>query len=366
MKFSALVIIAGLALWTVFACAPIAPTGGKQISGTCPDGNMISNKVFELIPPFDAKKYGNCLIKGSSCDTVPNGAKPSNPAYAMKITEAFNIAPTSLQNELCNLDKIYIVVDQSLQQSNPIAWGMRERLHPKTNGSKNHIGISSLVWTSLLSNKYSGYENWVLNALLQSPWPVGDTPSYVAIPDTEELMTLGILAHEMGHIIWFDKNIFAHQCPVNNQLASYYDLTWQNISIKHGFHGFGEDQDVGDHSVESFTNKTIVDLLRKNTQAAFNEAGMDLQTVYNNARWPSLFGFVAPDEDFVETYKLWVLTTAASGSNLQSLAIQIPLPQPGLTVDILQKFNNQNSVLGQKKAWIEEFLNPTSPPQCPS
>jgi hypothetical protein len=365
MKPSALVIIAAVVFWIISACAPIPPTSVKQTAGICPDGTRISDKVVELNPPFDAKTYGKCVIKGSACDKVPTGTTPSNSMYATNITAAFNIAPTSFQNELCNLDKIYIVTDRNLQQTNPIAWGMRERLHPHANGSKHHIAISSLVWTTLLSNTYSGYENWVLGALLQYPWSSGNTPLYAASPDTEELMTLGILAHEMGHILWFDKNIFAHQCLVNNQIYSYYDLTWQNVGVKHGFHDFGESQDVGNHLYESFTKKDIVDLLKRNTQASFNKAGMDLQTIYSEAYWPSIFGFVAPDEDFVEAYKLWVLTNAASGSNLQSLTIQIPLPQP-LTVYILQNFNNANSILGQKKIWVDELLNPTSPPQCPT
>jgi hypothetical protein len=36
--------------------------------------------------------------------------------------------------------------------------------------------------------------------------------------------------------------------------------------------------------------------------------------------WPSIFGSFTPDEDFVETYRLWVL----SGSLSQSFPITIP------------------------------------------
>jgi hypothetical protein len=86
--------------------------------------------------------------------------------------------------------------------------------------------------------------------------------------------------------------------------------------------------------------------------AAKITAAFNIATVYSDGNWASLFAFVAPDEDFVETYKLWVLANAASGSNLQSLQIQIPLPTPR-TVDVFNNFNNPNSNLGKKKIWTD-------------
>ncbi len=40
------------------------------------------------------------------------------------------------------------------------------------------------------------------------------------------------------------------------------------------------------------------------------KASADLSEIYSNGLWASLFSTVTPDEDFVETYKLWALTDA--------------------------------------------------------
>jgi hypothetical protein len=54
-----------------------------------------------------------------------------------------------------------------------------------------------------------------------------------------------------------------------------------------------------------------------------NGAGDLLHQIYiSSAPWPSFFGSLAPDEDFVETYKLFVLTNA--NSPLTSLHLTIP------------------------------------------
>ena len=54
----------------------------------------------------------------------------------------------------------------------------------------------------------------------------------------------------------------------------------------------------------------------------------ELKVVYGfpptTPRWASLFAFLAPDEDFIETYKLWVLTNARTGDALTSLQITMP------------------------------------------
>jgi hypothetical protein len=148
-------------------------------------------------------------------------------------------------------------------------------------------------------------------------------------------------------VLWWDKSIVARQCPINGVFGTFYDATWSSIDLRHGFHRFGAAQ--GTHSAENFTKDDIVKDLRRHK---FSDAGAKLQTVYSDGNWASFFAFVAPDEDFVETYKLWVLANATSGSYLQSLQVQIPLPTP-LTVDVFNNFNNPNSNLGKKKIWID-------------
>jgi hypothetical protein len=358
MKSSGFILCVGLVVVLCSACgpvqqAPFAPT-------TVCTSDEIMSRVVELAtplpgqPPFQADVYGDCDVKGSACDVPPTPGNPS--IYAPDIVAAFNIAPVFFKNELCTLDKIYIVTDPQLQMSNPVAWGMRERLY----NNRTHLGISAQVWTNQSMNQgpgpYTSYESWVLNTLLNNLWPQG--PSYsAATPDRQDLRILGILAHEMGHVIWWIEDIIGKQCTVNGQLASFYSYTWHPINWKHGFHKFGDQQ--GNKSIENFDKDKI---LKDLSQGKLNDAGTKLQAIYGNENWVSLFAFVAPDEDFVETYKLYVLTQAqplpdGTATALQHLTVQIPRPLPQSVDVISQDFNAPNSNALKKHMWIDALIN---------
>jgi hypothetical protein len=180
MKSSGFILYFALvAVLILFACVQPPQSGGGKAGAVC-DSDAIAAKVVELDPPFDAQGFGDCDAKGSSCDVPPTGTSRS--AFAAKITAAFNIAPVFFQNELCGFDKIYIVTRPELQ-SNPTAWGMRQRLKD----NKKHIGISSVVWTSPApAASYIAYENGVLDRLLEHLWPPPQGPSYTAaVTDSE-------------------------------------------------------------------------------------------------------------------------------------------------------------------------------------
>jgi hypothetical protein len=344
MKLGPSIAVFSFAAQMLLACAPPAEPPPTRSAAVC-NSDVIAAKVVDLNPPFSAESFGDCNAAGSSCDVPPTGASPS--AFAPKITAAFAIAPDFFRRELCALDKIYIVNHPELRTRNPTAWGMRQRLQ----SNKTHIAISTDVWGSPIpATPYIAYENGILDRLLEHLWPPPQGASYTAaVADNEPLETLGILAHEVGHVLWWTKSIVALQCPVNGVFDTFYGSTWRNIDLRHGFHRFGVSQ--GTHLTETFTKDDIVrDLRRQRPQ----DAGAKLQTVYGNGNWTSLFAFIAPDEDFVETYKYWVLANA-SGTNLQSLKIQIPLPSP-LTVDVFTNFNNANSNLGKKRIWIDAMV----------
>jgi len=54
----------------------------------------------------------------------------------------------------------------------------------------------------------------------------------------------------------------------------------------------------------------------------FSDAGDHLNKIYRNGRWASALASFSPDEEFVETFELFVLVNANTG--LQSLTIEIP------------------------------------------
>jgi hypothetical protein len=123
------------------------------LCGVCREGAAqtpcdISSRVVPLAINFDPVSYGNCEIDGTTCDKPPqSGSGAPVPSAALAdIVAAFNIAPLFFQQELCSLDKIYI--DMHLDSTNPMVWGMRERLHQnsQTKRQLKHIGISVKVW----------------------------------------------------------------------------------------------------------------------------------------------------------------------------------------------------------------------------
>jgi hypothetical protein len=80
----------------------------------------------------------------------------------------------------------------------------------------------------------------------------------------------------------------------------------------------------------------------------------DLASVYGG-EWASMFATVSPDEDFVETYKMWVLTNAQTNP-LTSLKVAIPNTNPQLTPDMVLFFNGTAGTiydLYKKGQWVQ-------------
>jgi hypothetical protein len=325
----------------------------------------IDQLVVELAPDFNAVTYGDCDDSRNSCNSPPqpaqSGTVPAMPPTAVSdIQAAFNIAPFFFQQELCGLD--YIFIDTISKSTNPIVWGLRGRLHNSRhnkNLAAEHIGISAQVWTTVIgqSGPYVAYENWVLNALLTPP-PAANLwmsqLTYKAAPDPASPSTpnaiaiLGILAHEMGHIIWWDRAVRDTACQVQGPLAYFYQYSWGKRQSAHGFHRFGR-QDSGNRTIDRPDNEDVVSDLRSEDYA-YPAAVNYLETIYGG-EWASLFATVSLDEDFVETYKLWVLTDINNKQPLTQL--QIIIPTATKIPDIIANLNNSSSKLYAKTQWIK-------------
>ena len=347
--------------------------------------------VVPLGPNFDAIKYGDCDVKGNPCDKPPApgtvgtgpGQVPPLPDTAVTdIHAAFAVAPSFFKTELCNLSNIYI--DTIVGSVNPIAWGIWERLYPDPPDPNvpriKEIGISALVWSTLKTAAaegkapYSVYENYILAALLTPPPPIATqwmngnsntTPDnalfYTASPDPapttpNEMAILGILAHEMGHIIWWEKRVRDKKCSVSGLKDYFHKYSWSANQVAHGFHRFGRET-LGNRTKDRPDNEDVASDLHYGDYPYAN-ADQFLKTIYNG-EWASLFATVSPDEDFVETYKLWVLTDAGNSQPLQQLQITIPDPggQPAPS-NILSNFSNSSTILSQKAKWIQQCLVP--------
>src|SRR5205085_10412525 len=178
----------------------------------------------------------------------------------------------------------------------------------------------------------------ILNDLLTTSW----SNLVAAAPNTPEMMMAAILAHEMGHIVWWALPVPPGICNSGDD----FFITWRSVirSPAHGFHEFGIEQ-PGNKPTEGYKYSNIkYDVSNGNLNR--------LSTIYSDGNWPSLFGFVAPDEDFIETYKLVTLTSRAPSYALTNLWVTIPTGNPS-SVDMVQAvLNNPNTNLYAKAQWI--------------
>jgi hypothetical protein len=152
-----------------------------------------------------------------------------------------------------------------------------------------------------------------------------------------------ILYHEMGHIIWWVKPIPPGFCSGDD-----FFITWNpvNRSPGRGFHKFGIEQ-PGNKPIESYKYSDIfADVQNGNLSR--------LVKIYSDGNWSSLFGFVAPDEDFIETYKLWTLATRP-GSPLLHLFVTIPTDNPS-SIDMVSVLNDSRANLFTKGQWINRCV----------
>lgn len=373
--------VAGGFLLLLAACAPPAPPPPAPIAVQGCDITRIIHQISPASPGspgFSPVGYGNC-VPGQPCaysDPTQFLADPPSPDAVAAISAAYSVAPTFFQDSLCSLQAIY--VDTDPDPSIPIAWGMRERLFPIGPGRfREHIGISAKLLTTLALNTqpYADYEHSVLTSLLTPPammrpkravarrrvggWT--DTITFTASPDPPApslaaaktaIALLGIMAHEMGHIIWYDSIInTAGLNPVQPVQGGdpFSVISWQVQHHQRGFHTFGETNPEAIPRRRPVLSNIVNDLNGGCTSCA----DTDLAKIYGG-EWASIFATVAPDEDFVETYKLMVVNGMPPGGPLTSLQIKIPGFNP---IDILGNLHDPGSRLFTKANIIRAQLH---------
>jgi hypothetical protein len=320
----------------------------------------IAGKVVELMPGFAPVDYGNCE-PGAPCsfhgprDYIGKTSSATQASDAAPIVAAYDAAPAFFQAALCRLDRIYIDTDTK-NPAKPSVWGMRERLNPDPNNQpRTHIGIAKSLLTDLARQHtpYAVYEDQIARALLapSQKAPTKSLPplSYAATPDPAKapqpaaIAVLAILAHEMGHIVWWERDVGASDFPT---------ISWTGKGVQHGFHDFG----VEDPQNPPQRHPVKADVQYDLRYLGPAKAAADLQSIYGG-EWPSLFATVAADEDFVETYKLVVLTEPGANPTRQALTT-LKVTIPGAAgADVLANLDNPATKLAQKAKWVRDLVS---------
>ena len=331
-------------LFSGSACVPPPPPpqpvqAGLNFTGPSCVSDGAGNttlKVLVLQNGYTPSSYyppSHPLLQYARPKADPN--KSITPAMAADFAAAFAAAPPFFQQKLCDVDGIYVnptgcsSYDGQNGCSGPpsdadilaYSWALKEGPTTEPNlGPQDHyhryIAISAGAWSGGgHAPQYSDYEQRLLNQLLPS-WPPNKTlPAYDASktsPNTFAMAVLAALAHEYGHILWYDTfrqngtpYDFSKFCQ-----GSFFGDSWKSVAPAPQWRYFG-DRSPQSHANGDVQIGWIKQVLGRGDDNGRAWAAYYLDQYYNaNGHWASYFGTRSPDEDFVETFKFYVLQSA--------------------------------------------------------
>ena len=349
MRRKSILFALGILGMTCAACGPVPQPGvgegkvGLKVA-TC---TFDPTKVVELdspaLSPFFPAVYSNCVAQHldnpALCRGPTGTSNPLPASYANTIQAAFNGGSDQFKRAMCTVDKFFITTGPLPLRN----WGMRVP-NPDPSQNKRFIGLNKRAF----SGSYSDGEKEVLHIISGIPDSSFSRVNVSVSPstsDTVEMKVRAILAHEMAHILWWDyRNNILNPSTCSNGI---FFLTWSTpiTPPARGYHNFAEEI-TGNTPIEGYRLLKVISDNRNGNYA-------NLDQIYDDGNWAGLFSFIAPDEDFAETYKLWVLTTMPTGG-LTSLKTTIPTNSSANdTKDVIQYINNTNSSLSKKVHWID-------------
>jgi hypothetical protein len=324
----ALISIIGFVVLVGFACAPPPPPPPPPMAQVCTD--RVLNPVPFLKIPFYPKEPFDQRPEADSA--------PINPDIQSDLAAAFQAAPPFFKAQLCSLHGIYIdptgctgfdpnscgsLSDTDIAN---LSWGFRNT------AKEGFIAISLGLWKNnpcrppkkVCAAPLQTYETRRLLALLdrtaekdlralsaEAHRPRLTLPSYQVSPDVPALSVLAALAHEYGHVLWWQTFVPQTRTEFFDNAAFcdgnfYPSGAWQGTPVdlpKGHWLEFGKirlqppDSDV--LRLEHFLRS-----------ADYSQAFEVLHRIYSNGRWASVLAAFSADEDYVETFELFVLMNA--------------------------------------------------------
>lgn len=223
--------------------------------------------------------------------TLPVGTPGVGEPYCTSLTNAYNLATPSFQNALDSLTNTFIDTD-TCGDGIDCAWGFDDVY---TTGKGNtYVALYSSFWNGNAVPTYSAFVPLVVNDLMQG---LGSPVSLQAYPDSQELALIAALAHEVGHVKWFQDavdqiNKTANLCldPVTRSYTMFAGtsrfpgITWNKNVGSGKWRYFGKETD-GNQIYGGVDKEQLRKDLSRNDRIAVNS---DLQTIYNGS-WASIF-----------------------------------------------------------------------------
>jgi hypothetical protein len=368
MKFTARILATGIVGLTLFACAPTGPTivRAPTLATTSACVGSALNKVPFLLLPFDP-------TKNFATNSIPQPDAAAIPADVWTdLQKAFSIAPAGFQQQLCSLNGIFIN-PEGCSRSNPNdptspyvpttcnpspvavgnnSWGMRQ--YDPNSGTilGRYVALSLGLWNNSASPGWScgartycappfqTFQTGVIRALLMALAPTVSisaaklpTISVSTSANTAEMSVLATLAHEYGHVLWYDTFVSMKgggsadptAGPCGGQFYTPAIPAWKyTLDVPPGrWLTFGQIRE------QSPLNSTILNLPGFYTANLPGLAGDNLNRLFTGGYWASTLAAFSPDEDFVETFELTVLAAAKPASATQPLFQSMVITIPG-------------------------------------
>jgi hypothetical protein len=334
-KPSLLIVTGGIVASLLFACMRQPPRstepggglpGKARTLAVCPVETFLGKAKYlaRASPPY--------TLPGSGYSRPPIDPAPVSDSILRDLGRAFSEAHPFFKGQLCNVAGIYI--DRTDCDSNDprtcrlsdvdiasYSWGFRSN----PSGDK-YIGISLGLWKNGGQlPPYDQFRTRHIRALLKTLSPKAEhdprPPRHIPVPEFAPTAAtlLAVLAHEYGHALWFDTFVVKDDGtpdpggPINTDLfcfGTYYSDSWRDkvdLPLTRWI-GFGDVRN------RHRTSGIDVDDLRSYLgQENFILVGNFLQKVYSGGEWSNLLAAFSPDEDFVETFELYVLLWSYSG-----------------------------------------------------
>jgi hypothetical protein len=357
MKSAARLCWISVACLLLAACPPLQPPKGPPPPTALPPtaaltcnqnssgGDFVAAKVFKLSAGFDPKP-----AQPPTQSQILGNVTQSDP-YWNDLAAAFTAASPALKVNLCNLDGIFIVQNTcpatgcTVEDVIGNSWGFRQ-IAPQP---KRYIATSATLWQNGTAPSFVDYENMRLQALLLRLDPnanawfslPGLKPYFSsASPNTSGMTVLAVLAHEYGHVLWFDKFVVNPDGSPNPGGAAYIQPnspalfcngrfytagSWTTIAVPSArWIGFGE------RLPDQVHRPDVAGLLKTDlSNGNFAAAARNLSNIFLDTDLASTLASFSPIEDFVVTYE-WLQFVSANPP-LTDLSIRVDgFPQVNL------------------------------------
>jgi hypothetical protein len=322
---AALLLCAGLLTAMCIACAappqPVAGGGVPVALTTWPlascDARTFADSVRTLPDSFDP----------THTDTDPPQGGVLDQDIHDDLQTAFGAAPSFLQTRLCGLNGVYVTPTAS--------WGYRNSVN-----KQRYVAIPAALWSEGTAARrtpksYKDYENDIVRGLLPSWAGLQYQPDPGGPANSGITTILAALAHEVGHVLWYDIYVPTPRTamqPGNFCNGKFYTESWDDLGDtppSNRWRKFGLVS--GAHK----SNDVQIDDIKN---APPGQRGKKVAVIYRThgtpaprGRWANLFAAFSPEEDFVETFKLFVLQRANNDPN-HPLHLKAKIKENGVSI----------------------------------